>query len=310
MDKKFICHIIGTNSDQKYEIKKLIDNNKNYYIIDLDYINQEILEDDTLIKMYKQFNRLKKNKNDKFKEIENKMNKFWEDEMAIKVYNRMISKKIAILIGRNHHYKLLSRKVNFIVSNKVLIDNNLKKETRKLIKKNLEENKDDIIIGAYPLEYIDFRFQLKKIQTFYENYEKCGYQRINFADLMVILKLLINSKEKNLWICSIDPYNINSEIHPKNKTLIAYSDPVLALLQSFNFNKDDINYDFEDKITSITLSKKAKSKLSKNRYIYCVSSKHFMPINPKNPIQYVSQLPVTVLDKERIKNVYEKLNLV
>jgi hypothetical protein len=311
MDKKIICHIIGSNSNQKSEIKKIINENKHYNIIDLDSINLEILEDDTLTKMYKQLNRLKKNKNDKFKEIENKMNKFWEDEMINKVYNRIIDKKITILIGRNHHYRVLSRKVNFFVGNKILIDNNLKKETRKLIKKNLEENKNDIIIGAYPLEYIDFKFQLKKIKTFYENYEKCEYQKIIFDDLIEILKLLIKSKKKELYIASIDPYNINSVINPKNKTITAYSEPILALLDSFNLK--DINYDMgynsenELIIKNITLSEKIIRKLSKNRYLYCISPEHFMPINPKNSFQYISQLPATVLEKEKIKNVYEEL---
>ena len=65
---------------------------------------------------------------DKYRDIDKRMTKYWEDNMIKKVYDQIPAKKKSILVGKNHHYRILSKKVNFLISNKFILDNDIKKE--------------------------------------------------------------------------------------------------------------------------------------------------------------------------------------
>ena len=136
-DNKIICHIVGLNPNDKVKIQDLCKSITKYNMIDLDEINNEILNDEYMNKLFKTYSKLKKNKNDKFKDIDKKMTKYWEENMIKKVYDLIPAKKKTIIIGKNHHYRLLSKKINFLVSNKFIIDNNIKQEVKARIKYNL-----------------------------------------------------------------------------------------------------------------------------------------------------------------------------
>ena len=58
------------------------------------------------------------------------MTKYWEDNMIIKVYNNIISKKDNIIIGKNHHYRLVSKKLIFRYQIDLLLTLILKKKLK------------------------------------------------------------------------------------------------------------------------------------------------------------------------------------
>ena len=101
-DNKLICHIIGLNPADKKKLVSLTKKYKKYNLIDLDIINNNVLNDENMTKMFKSYSRLKKSKNDKYKDLDKKMTKYWEDNMIIGVYNNIASKKSNIIIGKNH----------------------------------------------------------------------------------------------------------------------------------------------------------------------------------------------------------------
>ena len=70
---KFFCHIIGLNQVDKNILLLLPFMNK-FHIIDLDLINKEIFDNIDLKKMFKQYQHFKGKKNEKYKDIEKKMN--------------------------------------------------------------------------------------------------------------------------------------------------------------------------------------------------------------------------------------------
>ena len=257
-------------------------------------------------KLFKSYSKLKKSKNDKYKDLDKKMTKYWEENMVKKVYDLIPVKKKTILIGKNHHYRLLSRKVNFLVSNKFFIDSNSKEEVKKGIKYNLSAHQDDIINGTFPVEFIDYKHQLKKRQLFEDSYIKSGYTKIDVESVIDILES--NSKNKikgkGLWISLQEPYNIGSKIYPNNKPIYAYIDPVLSLLNSFK-NREN-SYKFESKKV-VSIEQKDVKKLKKARYLYYVSKEEFILAEAKNKHKYITQNPVIILEKEKIKNVYDKL---
>lgn len=307
-ENKIICHVIGLNPSDKEEINKLCKSVKKYNLIDLDNINNEILNSEEMNKMFKTYSSLKKNKNDKYKDVDKKMTKYWEDNMIKKVYNLIPVKKKSILIGKNHHYRLISKKIDFKVSNRFILDNNIKNEVKNKIKYNLITHQDEIVNGTFPVEYLDYKYQMNKIKNLHESYIKIGYTKINLQELLDMLMMHANNKikGKGLWISLNEPYNIGSKIHPNKKQIFGYIDPVLSLIGSFNFNDNDIDYNFkEDRV--VKLNKGNVKKMNKGRYLYYVSKEDFMIADSKNKHKYISHNPVVVLEKEKISNVLQKL---
>ena len=168
------CHLIGFNPYSKKEFIHQL-NNKIFNVIDLDLINQEIVKDPYLDKMYKQYQKLKEDKNDKFKEVDKKMSQFWEKNFMDKVDSQVNEKRMNILIGQNNHYKSLNKRVNIDCTNKFIVKSNVDDEVKAWIKYNLETYKEDIINGNFPLEYINYDYLYKKRQNIETTYKKIGY---------------------------------------------------------------------------------------------------------------------------------------
>lgn len=296
------CHIIGLNPYSKKEFILLL-NDKIFNHIDLDNINQEILHDPILDKMYKQYEKLKNDKNDKFKEIDKKMSEFWQNKFIEIVESKINNKKMNVLIGQNNHYKNITKKIPIECTNKFIIKSNYDDEAKQWIRYNLENHKDEIINGKFPLEYINFEFIKKKKENIENSYKKIGYTEKTLEQLKTIINLIELGYQKGgsieIWVSLKDEYNINSLIHPiTNNKIYGYKDPNIALLSSFN-----IPYEFTGK--EVLLKDKDNiEKLSTKRYLYLVDNKHFIP-NDNGLMKYFSQLPVKILAKEKINNVLE-----
>jgi hypothetical protein len=308
-ENKIICHIVGLNPSDKGRIKELCNRIKKYNFIDLDDINNKILNSDEMNKMYKSYSRLKKNKNDKYRDIDKRMTKYWEDNMIKKVYDQIPAKKKSILVGKNHHYRILSKKVNFLISNKFILDNDIKKEVRNRIRYNLLNHQDDIINGTFPVHFLDYKQQYKKRMTFEESYTKSGYTKMKIEQIIDILEIHARNRipGKGLWFSTNEPYNIGSKIHPNKGPIYAYIDPVLSLLGSFNFEENNVEYNSGDEKV-VSLKGLDGKKMKKGRYLYYVTKEDFIPSETDSKYKYFTQNPVTVLEKEKISNVYNKLN--
>ena len=310
---KIICHIAGLDNNDKEILKKTFKNSKKFDLIDLDKLNDEILNNKEIQNQVKQYTRFKKNNNDKHKEVFKSMTKFWEENLILKVSNLVTGKKKSILLGKNHHFKFVSKKIDFKVSKKFIIDKDSKLVTKNIIKKNINNNINSILNGTYPLENLDFNKQQKKFLNFEKSYIKNGYSKTDINEIISILKMHNDNKidGKGLWISINEEYNIGSQIHPikskNNSTLFGYTDPVLSLIDSFNFNDEQSIYKIsENKVKTIDLDKNKLDKLKKSRYIYYVSKDNFIPYSSNDKFKYNTQNSVTILEKEKIGNVYNK----
>lgn len=307
----FICHIIGLNLQTKKKIEEL----KNQFnIIDLDIINQKIISDEYLDKLYTKYEKLKKDKNDKFKDIDKKMTLYWENTFLEKI-NELASTKIKnIFIGYNYHYKNINKKINLNTCNNFIIKNDLNDEIKSIIQKNLDNNREKIINGNFPLEYLDFNFLLKKKENLLNTYIKMGYIEKDFDDIINILETLNKTKDKSgLWICLKDQYNVDSKIYPKNNTILAYSEPEIALIESFEFNNDEIqtNIITENDTSSLSIKEikpNSLEKLKKKRFLYYVDNESFLPFE-NNSTKYFTQVPVSIKLKEKVENAYTYLSI-
>jgi len=295
------CHLIGFNPFSKKEFIEKI-NNKLFNIIDLDSINQDIIKDKEMDKMYTLYMKLKGDKNDKFKEVDKKMSTFWETNFVQKVEDKIKQKKVNILIGMNNHYKSMSRRVPIECTNKFIVKNDIEEDVSMIIKYNLENYKDDIIAGSYPLDYINREFLIKKRNSINTIYSKLGYIEKTPDQLKKIINLIEKTNHENMeiYISMKEPYNVGSLIHPtKDLKVIGYNNSKNAILSSIEFDKEVKDLKM--------LDKKDHKKLKTKRFLYLVENDSFIPDEDKNV--YFSQQPVKIISKEKIDNVIEYFGL-
>lgn len=310
-NKNVICHIVGLNPiSKKYFITKL--DKLIFECIDLDKISDNIIHNSDMDKMFKQYENLKKKKNERYKEIDKKMTLFWENNFNNLVQQSIPAKKKVILIGKNNHYKMLSKKMSLPTTNKFLVKSNLKQDVRETIQYNLDNYRKNIVHGCFPINYLDFDYLMKQKKAMNESYVKSGYLEKTLPQINTILNLLSKKKinGNGLYIALNDAYNVKSKIHPKkNGKLIAYSEPVLALIGSFRFDENELHkIYYKDKIKIKVLKDGILKKLRKKRFLYLVDDETFIPHEKGNNIKFLSQAPVSILDKEVVKNVYDVLN--
>ena len=302
-----LCHIVGLDPYEKNSLINFL-NKKKYNIIDLDDINQNIFNNEEVTQLFNKYDFFKKAKNDKYKDIEKKITKFWEENMKSNIENNSVKK--TIIIGFNNHFRNLSKKININTNNKFLIKCG-KKNIRKIIEYNLEKYKKDIIYGSFPLENINYESIKKNREKLDHTYIKIGYLIKTFDQIVKIINLLESKKIKDegLWLCSNQPYNIFSKIHPeRNKKLFGYLEPTHALISSFNWDDNELIKSYKG--TNLKLTPKTEDcleKLKQKRFLYYVEHDTFIPYEKGNNIKFCSQVPVTIIEKERISNVYKKL---
>ena len=310
------CHIVGINSTILTEFLKKI-SDINYNIIDLNKINSTILNDDSMIQMFKQYQGFKNSKNDKYKEIDKKMTLYWNKNINDMIENSINSKKKNIIIGYSNHFRNIAKMVPIDANNKFVIVCE-KKDVKDIIKNNIDKHKEDIIRGAYPLENIDYDFIMNTRKKLEAIYIKNGYIVKNLDNIFTILQHTnnINKMDEGLWYASTMPYNISSKIHPKkNDKLFAFTDMNMALLSSFKFDKNEIEKIYQDSIVDnkkivtikiITKKDNVLDKLKQKRYIYYLDKTSFTPHEKGNMVKYFSQSPAIILHMEKINNVYDK----
>lgn len=299
------CHLIGMNPYNKKEFIQGL-NNKIFNVIDLDTINQLILKNPELDKLYNMFIKLKNDKNDKFKEVDKKMSSYWETNFIQNVEDKVKKNKVNILIGMNNHYKSLSRKIPIDCTNKFIVKSldGFEDEASSLIKYNLDNYRNEIIAGTFPLDYINKDYLIKKRILLETSYKKFGYIEKTLEEIKNIVNLIESNKTKNknkeIWLAMKEPYNIGSLIHPKqNCPLNGYCDPKVAIISSINFGKN------EERKTVKDIKETDFKKLKTKRYLYLVENSTYVP--DKNI--YFSQLPVKILAKEKINNIKEYLSI-
>jgi hypothetical protein len=306
----YICHIVNLNNKDK---KKFIDEfQSDFNIIDLDKINNIVISDDRLDKLYLKYEKLKNSKNDKFKEIDKQITQFWETQFIENIISASSKSKKNILIGLNCHYKNISKKINLNTSNNFIINVNLIEDVKLTIENNLNLNKQNIINGLYPLEYINFENIKKKKENIINSYIKINYIGKSFDEIVNILKTTSNIKNNNgLWICLRDPYNVDSKIYPQNTPIIAYSEKEFALIDSFDLKEDEVEKIISTENDTPTISLKeikenSLNKLKKKRFLYYVDKDNFLPYE-NNINKYFTNTPVKVKHAEKITNVYDYL---
>ena len=181
---------------------------------------------------------------------------------------------------------------------------------------NLEKFKNEIILGLYPLNNIDFKYQYNLRNKVFENYKKYSYICLDITEINNMFKLLNDNKvNNNVYVTLKDEYNINSNLHPyidNNKILYGYDDILYSILETIDFNKDDFEKVVDEGNIRLIQKNDNKNYFDKNRFVYKVENKNFFPNKKDNNLVYISYYPVKILEKHSInvKNYLKDLKLI
>ena len=316
---KVFCHIVGLNDKIKSQILSILKGkNFNFHIIDLDDITQNIINDKNMNQMYNKYesyfqkSKLKdssKVNTKKYKEIEKKMNEYWKNKFNF-ILNKEIknvkNKKI-ILIGLNTHFKNSRIFVKIDCKLKFFIKLSLIDNAKNVIENNLDNHRDEIIEGTFPLEYLEIDFLVKKRENLINTYQKNGYELKSITSILKIINSNNNldiGKINDLYVASID--KISKKIDFKNDRISAFTIPWVAAVSSVN--SSNIKKGFKNNNGFVKqINQKGFNDLKKECYLYKVSKNEFYHHENGKGVKFVTNNTSKILDTYYIKDIYSYL---
>ena len=292
-------HIVGLNEDSR---EYLLDNlsSLEFNIIDLDKITEDVLNDKDMNKIYDELDKNPK----KSKEIERKMCNFWRENFYIKLIKLVEdSKSKVILLGMSNFFKNNRINVKIDTNLKFFVKVNLIKNAKNIIEKNLENHKNEIIEGLFPLDYLNIDFLIKKREDLLNIYTKLDYQEKNINNIIKLIKNNYNNFiDNDLYFGSNNKYDKLI----KEKNINAFTAPWLALLSSVN-NKN-LKGGFKKGQSFIREIKKDEIKnLDRDCYLYKVDKKNFYKSQDGMGMKFISNKVVKIEEKYYISNILDYL---
>jgi len=313
------CHIVGLDDNTKNKLIDFLENKDyNHKIIDLNEITEKIIEEEELDMIYREYQtNLEKSKDyelkteftKKYKQNEKEMNQYWKDKFEIYLEEELATDKKNILIGLSNHFKNTRVNVKIDCKMKFFVDIDCQKNAQNVIKKNLDNFRDEIILGNFPLEYLDTNFLIKKRQNVRKIYKKKGYSHKNIK--YIIDTILINLKSEyefnqinNLYIASKNNYNNKIEEYDN---IYAYIIPWIALISYEKLNNIIKSYNkkgggrVEEKIEG------SFDQLNTNCFLYEVQKDDFYFYNKGKGLKLITNKNIVIIKKFNITNILDYL---
>jgi len=318
--EKILCHIVGLNDDIKKSIIRILNSKDfNLAIIDLDEITQKIINDKTMNLLYNKYediyekSKMKgsdKSLTKKYKEIEKKMNQYWKNKFEINLKNECnkIRDKGIILLGLNIHFKNNRINVKINCKLKFFVRLNLVDNAKYVIEYNLDNHRNEIIAGTFPLQYLDTDFLVKKRESLQTNYTKLCYEFKSIKSIISIIYNNINLDEKinkvgSLYVSSYE--KLEKKITSDDR-IISYTIPWMSII---SLDKDDnFKKGFRKNYGFIKQNKRGSFKiLNKKCYLYEVDKDNFYFHEQSRDIKFVSFSNAKIINTYYINNIYNYL---
>lgn len=307
-----ICHIVGLSDilGDKHRFNETI--NKKYTklaIIDLDKLSSQIKKDPVMKKLEIKYETYK-DKNKDYKYVQLKMYKYWQTVMQDKLdkeINKHKNKKIVIL-GLSTFYTNYNIFIKVYTTNKFFIKSNDLSNAKKTIEYNINNYKNQIINGKFPLKHLSLDHLIKKKESMLRFYiDKYDYElKTPYAVNNFIYKIMDQYESiqnvPKLYVGSLNKYDKYINL---NK-VIAYTEDWLALISSIpNINRKIRKGFNKNKPFIQELHNNSFNALNTNCYIYQVEKSTF--IFDKNKFRLISEEPVKIIKRTYIANIYKKL---
>lgn len=316
--ENIFCHIVGLNYKIKDKIIEILKSKDfNFDIIDLDSITEKIINDKNMNLMYDKYEQYftksktkqgTKDDTKKYKEIEKKMVNYWKCKFQLLLEKDVKkSKKKIVLIGLNTHFKNNRIFVKINCKLKFFIKVDLIDNAKLVIQNNLDQHRNEIIEGSFPLEYLEIDFLIKKRENLINIYKKIGYE---VKSLTSIIKIINNNNNfdmvnvNDLYFASRDKQS--KKINFKEDRVIAYTIPWLAALSSIETK--NLKKGFKKNNGFVKQSKKGElNNLKKECYLYKIEKDNFYHHENGKGIKFASTENAKILENYYIKNIYNYL---
>ena len=325
MEKNILCHIAGINNNIKNDFYTLLKNVKGDIIVkDLDELSNKIINDDIMDRLYNKYedylekSKQKKqgivNKNlvAKYKEMERKMTTYWKRKLEYNV--REIVKKIGnkkiIFIGQSTHFKNTRVHIDIKTHCKYFVKVNLESNAEKAIEFNLDNHKQDIIKGLFPLKYLDKDILVKSREIQQNQYMKIGYIVKSLNNIIANIKMnidLVNEFQKIKKLYVGYKTKLDKKLNPfNNGQVVAYSSDWLAITSiPLDVNKNIKRGYLNDKPFIQEIKKNGFDILNTNGYLYEVDKVFFSYHEKGRMLKFVTNKTVKILKRVFIPNILE-----
>lgn len=238
-----LCHIVGINNKLKNNfINEVVNVSENIMILDLDDISKQIIYDPDYTKIYNQFisfNQSNQNIHNKG-QILSQLSQIWKYKFTNTVNDllKQYEAKQIILIGQITFY--LDYRIRVIlneeIKNKFFINTSTIEHVKQQIEYNLDLYKNDIILGKFPLKYLDHDFLKNQREVLREQYMIKDYKLKNYDTIINWITHFVKGLSggglgKPVYYASFKRYE--NDIEMLSDTIVGYSDKWLALISMF-----------------------------------------------------------------------------
>lgn len=306
---KVLCHIVGVNSSIKGKLINFLTSKKiNINVIDLDLITDKINQSKEMNELFKQIENIE-DKSKKIKDIEKSMVTEWKTKFQKDLDSEIKKHKDKIiLIGMSSYFKNHRINVKIDCKLKFFVRVNLTIHAQNIIENNLNNYKNEIINGTFPLNLLDLESLIQKREILINIYKKFGYQLKSLNSIIEIIASNYNfnmESIQDLYVATDKKFVKKIDIDEANG--IGYTIPWLAIVSSLN--SKNISKGFKQNKAFIKFNQyENKNILDNDCYLYKVNTENFYHNKNGKGIKFRASNSVKIDKSYYIDNIKKYLN--
>ena len=306
---KVLCHIVGVNSSIKGKLINFLTSKKiNINVIDLDLITDKINQSKEMNELFKQIENIDE-KSKKIKDIEKSMVTEWKTKFQQDLDSEIKKHKDKIiLIGMSSYFKNHRINVKIDCKLKFFVRVNLTIHAQNIIENNLNNYKNEIINGTFPLNLLDLESLIQKREILINIYKKFGYQLKSLNSIIEIIASNYNfnmESIQDLYVATDKKFVKKIDIEEANG--IGYTIPWLAIVSSLN--SKNISKGFKQNKAFIKFNQyENKNILDNDCYLYKVNTENFYHNKNGKGIKFRASNSIKIDKSYYIDNIKKYLN--
>jgi hypothetical protein len=262
-----ICHIVGICNKLKVNFINDVKNISNVFILDIDDISKKII-------FSEEYNLLNKSK---MPNNITKLGYYWKEKILdeINILLEHHKNDIIILLGLITFYldNRIKINFNFNIGEKIFLNTNIDIYVSCVLEYNIENYKDDIISGKFPLKYLNRDIIKSQRETLRESYIMKDYKLKTYEQIIKWIEFKINTNNntdiKPVYIASYKRFEDKLNLISDN--VIGFSDKWMALLDILPKQNIEKHLKIKDNKFNVSLKESALygfNDLNKCCYIY------------------------------------------
>lgn len=237
-----IYHIVGLNNLLKDKLIYNIDNIDNCVVIDLEQIKKQVINCKQLKILSDQMKRSTTKKNEYKKELYD----LWREIFQVKVDNYIKKNRMyenIILIGTITLIENNKIKINLDTDYKFLIDIKPSDSASQIVEYYIDKNREDIILGKFPLEYLDKNLLEEFQKKIFNIYQNMKYKKIKFDALLNLFDNFNDNDDYTWYVGTQNDNGIKLIIGGSKNNKISKINKLRKLIESDidTINNDSIN---------------------------------------------------------------------